>query len=173
MRGFICKDAAAHVQHMDLSRRRVITPNESLDSTRYVTAADFEDELPRGGRSRTRVICPPVEVRRLTGDQPERNHSTVCFTASRWGVGSSWPNARSNLDESMTRGRRNWYAVSRNSRSMGEKMPATARNVGPAIWAFAGVRLPAASKARSKNSCAVSGSAAGRCQTSPSAFGPG
>src|SRR5690242_13920371 len=49
--------------------------------------------------------------------------ATVVRTASAWGVTWKGPNAASNFDESDPNGARNWYCVSRSSRSIGEKTP--------------------------------------------------
>ncbi len=68
-------------------------------------------------------------------------------------------------------GARNWQAVSRTSRSSGEKTPPTASNTGPTTVAVTARGRPAASAMRLKNRPAASGSAAGRCQTCPGRFG--
>ena len=66
---------------------------------------------PAAGRKQTRVKrLGPVVIRPLNDYQVyrRRNQSTVCPTASGWGVDSNGPNACWNFDGSETNGRSNW-----------------------------------------------------------------
>ena len=54
------------------------------------------------------VIDADRLLRAVACGQRDRYQVTVCWTASRCGVGSRWPKAAWNLLASMTKGARNW-----------------------------------------------------------------